>query len=170
MLNGLKALRRSRTAIGRMRLLLIIALLIVSGYLTLQYFAPLLAPPTPPVSQELIEVELEVTPSEFRANESATVWLTVTNLLGREVTVSVDFETNLKNVKIYLGDSILNMRGGNYTYTMTMDPAEHTGIYAFPVKASLETGDDVRGYYIKAYTYADDFFQTTEEATFTVER
>lgn len=161
---------RSRTAIGRMRLLLIMALLIVSIYLTLQYFAPLLAPPAPPVTQKLIEADFEINPSDFKASENATALLTVTNLLNRKVTVTVEFETNAKNVKIYLGDSILSMREGNYTITMTMDPVEHKGIYAFVVKATLETGDDARGYYILAYTYADGFFQTTEEVIFTVRR
>jgi len=167
MLNGLKALMQSRTAIGRLKLLLIIALIIVAGYLTWQYFTPIFAPPPP---QKLIEVDLAINPSEFKASENATVWLTVTNLLGKKVTVAVDFETNAKNVKIYLGKSILDMRGGNYTYTITMDPSEQKGIYAFRVKAALETGDNVRSYYIRAYTYADGFFQTTREITFTVRR
>ena len=169
MLKALKTLARSRTAIGRIRMLTIIALLIVATYLTWQYFAPIFTP-TPPVPQKLIEVNLEINPGEFKASENATVWLTVTNLLSKQVKVAVDFETNANNVKIYLGKSILSMRGGNYTYTITMDPSEQMGIYSFTVKAALETGDNVRSYYIKVYAYADGFFQTTKEVTFTVKR
>lgn len=169
MLRGLKALARSRTAIGRVKMLAIIALLIVATYFTWQYFAPVFTP-APPVPQKLIEVDLEINPSEFKASENATVWLTVTNLLSKQVKVAVDFETNAKNVEIYLGKSILSTRGGNYTYTITMDPSEQRGIYSFGVKAKLETGDNIRSYYIKVYTYADGFFQTTKEVTFTVKR
>lgn len=162
-------LARSRAAMGRVKLAMIIVLFIVAVYLTLQYFAPIFTPTTQ-VPQKLIEVNLEINPSEFKVSENATVWLTITNLLGKQVKVTVDFETNAQNVEIYLGKSILSKRGDNYTYTLTMDPSEKTGIYSFGVKAKLDTGDNIRGYYIKAYTYADNFFQTTNEVTFTVNR
>lgn len=119
--------------------------------------------------EALIKIhKFEVQPSDFKTSETGELLFKAENLVENDFTaVTAYFETH-KNVEIYLGDNLLAMEGGNYTYAKTFNPKE-TSELVFRLKAALDIGDSRREYQVKAYIYVNGNFLTTQVATFSVQ-
>lgn len=124
----------------------------------------------PPTPQPSIAIhKFEIKPTEFKLAESGQLLLTIENLNSENSTfVIAKFETH-DNVEIYSGNTLLPKSAGNYTYTKSLDPKEKSDL-KFTVRATLDVGDNLRNYYIKAYIYANGKSFGIEEDTFTVRR
>lgn len=109
----------------------------------------------------------EVSPSEFKTSQTSELYIRTENLVENDFsTVTLHLETH-KNVKIYLGDSLLLVQGGNYTYTKVLNPKE-TSSFVFKLKATVDIGDNLRHYQVKAYIYVNGGFFTSKVAPFSV--
>ena len=111
---------------------------------------------------------MEVVPDKLKTGENGTLTLGIKNICEDKITLQILFETH-KNVQIYIGKKSLSKIGGNYTYTMSLDPDQKTEI-AFKVNAILDIGDYERTYYIKAYIYVNGIYKNWTETTFKVSR
>ena len=156
-------LKRHRKQI--VALIVIVVIIVSAAFLVSQIWQP----PSEEVSSLKI-IQYKIEPTEFKVTENATLFLEVRNKMENS-TIKCDyhFETHNGNVKLYLGDDLLPKLGDNYTHTKFLDPKEKSSL-EFTVVASLDIGDDFRGYYIKVYIYVDDVFVGVGDVDFRVKR
>jgi len=109
-----------------------------------------------------------VEPEKFRVGEYSRLILGIKNNLDKRLNITIYFETH-SNVKLYIGESELDKVGRNYTFTLIMEPGEYREI-PFKVSATLDIGNNERGYYIKAFVYTGETYITTVETIFKVLR
>jgi len=142
---------------------IIVVVLLVLIIVTALYFAF-----SRPQEKAPIKIHnFEVKPSEFKTSETSALLFKVENLIENDfTTITAYFETH-RNVEIYLGDNLLAIKGGNYTYTKILDPKE-TSDLVFRLKAAVDIGDSRRDYKVKAYIYVKGNFFTTKVTTFSV--
>ncbi len=111
---------------------------------------------------------IDVVPDKLKIGENGTLILGIKNNYEDKITLHILFETH-RNVKIYIGKKLLSRIGGNYTYTIYLDPDQKTEMI-FKVNATLDIGDYERTYYIKAYIYVNGVYKNWVETTFKVSR
>lgn len=116
----------------------------------------------------LIEIHrFEVIPAEFKTSEIGELHFKVENLIENDFTTMTVYLETHSNVKIYLGNNLLTIEGGNYTYTDSFSPKETREI-VFRLKATVDIGDSRREYHVKAYIYVNGSFVITKIAPFSV--
>ena len=153
----------------RRKILALIAIIIVV-FASVALFVSQVRQPQPKEFSSITLIQYKIEPQEFKVTENGTLFLEVRNKM-ENLTVKCDyyFQTHNENVKLYLGMDLLPKLGNNYTHTKFLDPKEKSSL-EFTVVASLEVGDDFRGYYIKAYIYVDDVFVGVDDVDFVVKR
>ena len=164
---------RNRGLSGQLKIVSVLAFLIIISVFMLYY--SISGSPEMNISNngghksKYIEIEtFKVEPSEFKLSENGTLILTIRNLVMHKINITVKFETH-KNVKIFLGEKLLPKEGGNYTFSMSLEPGEKREI-PFTIKATMDIGDYERGYYIKAYIFVNNTLVTSVETIFKVVR
>ncbi|MDH5450793.1 MAG: hypothetical protein OEY24_03960 [Candidatus Bathyarchaeota archaeon] len=138
--------------------LIFLVILVSAVYLASQAFQT-----KPPIQIH----RFEANPSEFKSSQIGALYFKVESFVEDDfITIAMHLETH-KNVEIYLGDNLLPLEGGNYTYTKVLSPKEISSLM-FRLEATVDIGDNRRDYRVKAYIYLNGNLFTIKIAPFSV--